>query len=264
MSKTIVITGSTRGIGLGLADAFLALGCSVVVSGRLQESVDKPCVDLSAKYEASRVYGLACNVTDERQVQRLWEAAKAHFSKIDIWINNAGIAHPQADFWTLPPEEIRAVVSTNILGTMYGSRVALRGMLEQGYGGLYNMEGFGADKRQTMKGMVLYGTTKASIHYLTSSLMKETEGTAVIVGAIRPGMVATDMLSSQYSSRPEDWERSKRILNILADPVSTVAPWVVEKILTNQKNGVVFTRSGSAKIMGRFLLAPFRKRDLFV
>ena len=262
--RTIVITGSTRGIGFGLAEAFLARDCSVVVSGRNPESIDKACVDLAAKHEASRVYGLVCDVTDERQVQDLWNATKARLGKIDIWINNAGIAHPQAEFWTLPTEEIRAVVSTNILGGMYGSRIALRGMLEQGYGGLYNMEGFGADGRQTMKGMALYGASKASIHYLTSSLMKETAGTTVIVGAIRPGMVVTDMLSSQYKGRPEDWERAKRIFNIIADPVTTVAPWVAEKVLSNRKNGVVFTRMGPAKIMGRFLIAPFRKRDLFV
>jgi len=141
--KVIVITGSTRGIGYGLADSFLALDCAVTVSGRTQEAVDKAVAELSARHGEDRVFGHPCDVTDFEQVQALWNAAKTQFDKIDIWINNAGLGNPQMDFWELPAEEIQAVVSTNLIGAMYGTKVALRGMLEQGFGGLYNMEGPG-------------------------------------------------------------------------------------------------------------------------
>ena len=89
--KTVVITGSTRGIGYGLADSFLALNCAVTISSRTPENVEKAVAELAAKHEAERVFGRPCDVTDFEPVQALWDAAQAHFGKIDIWINNQGV-----------------------------------------------------------------------------------------------------------------------------------------------------------------------------
>jgi hypothetical protein len=77
-------------------------------------------------------------------------------------------------------------------------------------------------------------------------------------------MVVTDLLTKQYETRPpEDWERATRIFNILADHVEAVAPWLVDKVLKNEKTGVRFKYLTTPKLVGRFLAAPFRKRDLF-
>jgi len=260
--KTIVITGSTRGIGYGLADSFLALGCAVTVSGRTSEAVERAVARLSTKHKADRVFGHPCDVTDFEQVQALWDTAKAHFDKIDIWINNAGIGNSQMNFWELPAERIQAVVSTNLIGAMYGSKVALCGMLDQGFGGLYNMEGLGSGGRK-VEGLALYGSTKSGLRYLDECLVRETQGTPVLVGALRPGMVVTDILTKQFEGRPEEWERAKRIFNILADRVETVTPWLAHKVLANDKSGVCISWQGTWKVVGRFLAAPFRKRDLF-
>ncbi len=116
--KIVVITGSTRGIGYGLADAFLGLGCAVAVSGRTQAAVDVVVTRLGAKHEARRVWGQACDVAIYAQVEALWSAAKEHFGQIDIWINNAGQAHPVSDFDKLSPEQMRTLVETNVLGAM--------------------------------------------------------------------------------------------------------------------------------------------------
>jgi NAD(P)-dependent dehydrogenase (short-subunit alcohol dehydrogenase family) len=260
--KAIVITGSTRGIGYGLADSFLALGCAVTISGRTLASVEKAVAELAAQHEPDRVFGQPCDVTDFEQVQALWDAAKARFGKVDIWINNAGIGHSQTDCWDHPPEQIKAVVETNLVGAMYGAKVALRGMLDQGFGSFYNMEGLGSEGR-IVKGLALYGCTKAGLQYLTQSWVQETRGTPVVVGALRPGMVMTDLVTKPYEERPEDWERAKGIFNILADRVETVTPWLAKKVLANDKTGVRITWLTRGKVIGRFLTAPFRKRDLF-
>ncbi|MBN1580333.1 MAG: SDR family oxidoreductase [Anaerolineae bacterium] len=260
--KIVVVTGSTRGIGHGLVDAFLARDCAVVVSGRTEQAVQKAVAILTGTHEADRVFDCPCDGTDFAQVQALWDAAKGHFGRVDIWINNTGIRGPQMDFWKLEPEQIRSVVATNMLGAMYGSKVALHGMLAQGFGALYNMEGMGSDGRKT-KGMVLYGTTKSGLCYLNESLAQETRGTKVLAGALSPGMVITDFMTRPYEDRPEDRERVKRIFNILADRVDTVTPWLAEKVLANDKNGVCIAWLGTFKVLSRFLAAPFRKRDLF-
>jgi NAD(P)-dependent dehydrogenase (short-subunit alcohol dehydrogenase family) len=260
--KTIVITGSTRGIGFGLADSFLALDCAVTISGRTPTAVKDTVANLRAKHDAEHVFGHPCDVTDFEQVQALWDAAKDHWGQVDIWINNAGIAHPQMVFWEHPLEQIQAVVGTNVVGAMFGAEVAIRGMLEQGFGALYNMEGLGSDGRR-VEGLTLYGTTKNGLHYLTDALAQEVEGTQVKVGALSPGMVVTDMLTNQYEGRPEDWERAKRIFSILADRVETVTPWLAQKVLTNEKNGTRIKWLTRRRTIGRFLAAPFHKRDLF-
>ena len=260
--KSVVITGSTRGIGYGLADSFLTLGCTVTVSGRSSASVQKVVTQLSSAHQADSVLGHPCDVTRFGQVQGLWDKAQSHFGKVDIWVNNAGIGHPQIEFWTESSQEIRALVETNIVGTMYGARVALRGMLEQGFGSIYNMEGLGSDGRK-VSGLTLYGSTKSCIRYLTDALTEEVRGTGVIVGALSPGMVVTDLLIGRYEEGSQDWEGAKRIFNILADRVETVTPWLAQKALTNKKNGALIKWMTRGKVMGRFLAAPFRKRDLF-
>lgn len=261
-TRSIVITGSTRGIGYSLAAEFLEQGCAVIISGRTHESVDEAIAKLGDRYSSELMYGLPCDVTDYIQVQRLWEDAHNHFGRIDIWINNAGIATPMMKFWELTSEQYDGVVQTNILGTMYGTRVALNGMLAQGSGALYNLEGFGARGR-SMRGMTLYGSTKACVHFINHSLAQETEGTPVITGAIAPGMVITDMITRQFEGRAEELEKSKRILSIIAEKAETVAPVLAGKILENQKNGVTIAYSSSVRMMLKFITAPFKKRDLF-
>ncbi len=260
--RSIVITGSTRGIGYNLAEAFLERGCSVMISGRSQLSVDEAAAKLSVKYKGEQVYGMPCDVTDFNQVVKLWGSAKDHFSTIDIWINNAGMAVPMMKFWELAPEKYDEVVRTNVVGTMYGTWVALNGMLAQGCGALYNMEGFGA-RGNNMKGMALYGSTKAGVHFINKSLAKEVESTPVIAGAITPGMVITDMITRQFEGREEELEKSKRILNIIAERAETVAPVLADKILKNHKNGATIAFSSGGRMMMKFLTAPFTKRDLF-
>lgn len=260
--KTVVITGSTRGIGFGLAKAFLARGCAVVVSGRTAGAVEEAVARLAAEHGEEQVAGLACDVRQFEQVQALWAAAVERFGRVDVWINNAGLGNVQADFWDQPAERVQAVVETNVVGAMYGAQVALAGMLAQGEGSLYNMEGLGSDGRR-VEGLTLYGTTKYGLTYLTDALAEEVKDTPVIVGALRPGMILTDLLTGQYRDRPEAWKRAKGVFNLLADRVETVAPWLAEQVLANKRNGARFKWLNPLRLAGRFLGAPFRKRNLF-
>ena len=260
--KVIVITGSTRGIGLSLADAFLARDCAVVINGRTPASVDRAVEQLAARYDRARILAHPGDVTDVEQVQALWDAARARFGHVDVWINTAGLAHAQADFWQHDPAEIEAVVRTNIIAAMYGARVAIAGMLDQGFGSFYHMEGLGSDGRQ-VEGLALYGSTKCALAYLTDALIDQTRGTGLVVGALRPGMLLTDLLTGQRSRSAEDWQRAKRVFNLLADRVETVTPWLADQVLANTRTGVRIKWLTTWRLIGRVLAAPFRRRDLF-
>jgi NAD(P)-dependent dehydrogenase (short-subunit alcohol dehydrogenase family) len=253
--KIVVITGSTRGIGFGLAKEFLRRGCRVVITSRNAENVGMAAAGLAAEFGSERVFSQVCDVTDCSSVQSLWDASVKHFGAVDIWINNAGISHRQADLSIIPPEELREVVETNLLGTLHGYRAAMRGMRARGSGAIYNLEGLGSDggRRQ---GLHLYGATKYAIAYLTNAQADEAKGSGVIVGAIRPGMVLTDMITSQYTGREAEWRKLERIFRIIASEVDDVAPWVAEKVLANRRNGARI-QYGS---LGRMILRMIRGR----
>jgi short-subunit dehydrogenase len=162
----------------------------------------------------------------------------------------------------LPPEETTAVIDTNILGTIYGCQIAVQGMLKQGSGAVYNMEGMGSDGRMH-SGLTTYGTSKYAVSYFSRALAKELKDKPILIGSLRPGMVVTALLTDQYHDRPDEFERVKRIFNIIAERVEKVTPWLVERMLANTKSGVVLSFSNRWKLIGRFLTAPFNKRDLF-
>ena len=138
----------------------------------------------------------------------------------------------------------------------------MNGMLAQGFGSIYNMEGMGSDGRKH-NGLAFYGTSKYAIHYFTESMALEAKDSNVIIGALRPGMVITDLVLDRYNGRPDEWERAKRIFNIIADRVENVTPWLADKILANQKNGVILAYSSTWKLLWRFVSQPFVKRNLF-
>ena len=260
--KNIVITGSTRGIGFGLAEAFLAKGCHVVINGRSQDGVEKACLQLAEQHDAGQLYGYPALVSDIDQVAQLWQFAKDRLDMVDIWINNAGIGHDTEPFWDIPAGEAGAVIEVNVLGVTYGSQVAMRGMLQQGQGQIYNMEGFGSSGN-IRHGMSLYGTSKAAVRYLTNAMVEESKESDILVGSLSPGMVMTDLVLDRFKDDPAQLEKNKRIFNIIADKVDNVAPWLVQRILANEKQGARFNYMPPAKMAGRFLASPFSKRDLF-
>jgi NAD(P)-dependent dehydrogenase (short-subunit alcohol dehydrogenase family) len=97
--KSVVITGSTSGIGLGLADGFLTRDCTVTISGHSQVNLDKACGILAAKHDKSQILAYLCDVSHYDEVQGLWNAAVERFGRIDIWINNAGAGHRETLIW---------------------------------------------------------------------------------------------------------------------------------------------------------------------
>ncbi len=261
-AKTIVITGSTRGIGYGLAQEFARRGHNVVVSGRAQDDCDQAVQSIGTGNPSATLLGVACDVRSAGQIQNLWTASAAALGSIDIWINNAGLAHETHRLWEQPAERVEAVIMTNLTGLMLACQVAIKGMIAQGGGQIYNLTGFG---RTGMKraGMTLYGTSKRGVDYATKSLALELKGTPVQISQINPGMVITDMTREGYTSTTENQAQIARIYNILGETPEATARVVVDKVLANTKNGALILRDSRLKKLSRWLMAPLRKRDVF-
>ncbi|AGA91907.1 short-chain dehydrogenase of unknown substrate specificity [Thioflavicoccus mobilis 8321] len=260
MKKPVaVITGSTKGIGFGMAEAFLKRDCRVVVSGRDSARLEEATAALSALTSPGQVVGQACDVGDPDQIQALWDTATRQFDTVDIWINNAGLNSIEQDFWEHDPEAIQSLMQTNLLGTMYGCRVAARGMIAQGHGRIYALEGWGSSNERR-RGSTLYGTSKAAIRYFARSLQAELRRTPVQFGTINPGLVATDLLA--LSMRGDREANAKRFVNLFGDRVETAAPELVNRVLADRRHGSRIVWLTPQRVLGRLLAAPFRKRRI--
>ena len=257
--KVIVITGGSRGIGLGLAREFIARGARVAICGRSQASVDSAVERLGVP---DRAVGVRADVTSEADMVTLWDHAIAAFGRVDVWINNAGISSPRRAFHELELKVAREVVETNLVGVMTGTRVAVRAMLAQGHGQLWNSEGFGSTG-QKAPNMAPYGASKRAVTYFTEAIQKDLEGTPIQVNLLSPGIVATDLLLDDYAGQPEQLEKARKIFNILGDRVETVTPWLAERVLATEKGGIRVAWLTPRKAALRFATAAFRKRDIF-
>jgi len=259
--KTIVITGSTRGVGFHLAKSFLERGCNVVICGRGQAGVDNAAKEL---LPPESVLGLVCDVSDEKDVRELYEAAVQKFGSVDIWIHNAGTSTIPVKFAEAPIDEVQATIQTKIMGAAHSARVAIPQMMNQANGGaVYFVEGMGT-RGDIQEGTITLGAANNAVVYLMKGLMKEYKDTNIIFGGIRPGINITEHLIHGWEHlSAERQARTKRIFNILGDLPETTAPALADMILANKKNGITIRWMTTGKIMMRFLTASFKKRNLF-
>ncbi len=264
--KTVVITGSARGLGFELAKNFRKYNFNIVLSDINTENLKKATDLLATLPGEGAVEGLECNVCVLKQVELLYQYAKDTFGQVDIWINNAGVNQAPKHAWELEEKEIDFLIDVDLKGTINGSTVAFRGMNAQGFGAIYNVEGFGSNDAY-QEFLVMYGTAKRAVTYFTTALAKEAQltGSPVLVGKLSPGIMITDFLTSANgkdgSSALSD--KVKKVYNILGDYPDVIAAFLAEKMLKNTKNDVRINWLTNGKAARRFMFSGFNKRDFF-
>lgn len=260
--KNIVITGSTRGIGFEMAKHFLVHGCNVTLSGRglfLKDEVNNQIKE----YKDHFIY-ISCDVSSEANIQNLWDKSYEKWGSIDIWINNAGLNSSHAFSWEISSKDTQSIINTNLLGIIYGCQIATRGMINQGYGAIYSMEGLGSNNMIQAK-TIHYGTTKHALTYYMKGLAKELRNTSIVVGRLSPGMMLTDFITKDSDGKKSDVILDKsfvKIFNILADKPETVAQFFIPRMLNNSKSNCHIVWLTNFKIITRFIFAGLRRNRL--
>lgn len=260
--KNVVITGSTRGIGFNMAMEFLRAGCNVTLSGRGEALPEAGRASLSL-FNGKYTY-VQCNVQSKASLQNLWNVSLEKWKSIDIWINNAGQNTPHMFSWETGESYTENIINTNITGMIYGSQIAAAGMMKQGHGAIYSMEGLGSNNMIQLK-TILYGTTKHALTYFMKGLAKELEGTGLIAGRLSPGMMLTDFITKTPDGEKSEVmsdEKFKKLFNILGDKPETVARFFIPRILSNTKNNAQIAWLTNRKAAWRFITANFRKDRL--
>jgi short-subunit dehydrogenase len=263
--KTVVVTGSTKGIGRGLAEEFVKRGHNAVICSRNLADVERVAEELN-KTGPGKCTGTACDTTDKDMAQALWDHAVKAYGQVDIWINNAGMASSRHRVDELPENLTRTIINSNMLGTTFCSQVAIGGFRAQGTGALYNVLGGSFDGKRLVPKMGVYSSTKAGVHLLTKYLVDENKDQNILIGMISPGMLITEnWFDEQKELSSEEWQQIRPTLNILCDYVETATPWLTEQILDNTESGKRIAWMTGGKIAKRFFDAKVlgRKRDLF-
>ena len=242
----VFITGGSKGIGRGMVVEFLKKGHDVSFTGTSESSVSKGSSGLKGNF-----IGLVCDVRIMKSIETAKDSAIDKFGLIDIWINNAGVGQPPKYFYDLSEDDIREVIDVNVYGMILGTNVALKEMKKQNHGIVYNMEGLGSDGRIIPK-TIVYASSKRFLRYFSNAANKELQGNKeVFVGTVSPGMVFTNLLMKDNT--PE----SMKMINILADSVEDVTPFLVEKMLSGKKN---INWLSTRKVLWKFVKSIFRKK----
>ncbi len=199
----VLITGASRGIGAALARAYAAPGRRLSLAGRDRAALDALARELGER--GAEVHVAAVDVRDFEEV-RAWIAEAAAAAPIDLAVANAGINRPD-DAPGARPENLRALVDTNLMGTAHVVTAVLPGMIERGRGqialvsSLAGIQGFG--------GMASYGATKAAIRGYGQALRGDLRRQGISVGVVCPGFVDTAMAAQVIGTKIGQWDADR-------------------------------------------------------
>ena len=185
----VLITGATSGIGKACAEKFAEAGYDLIITGRRQERLDELQATLQARFHV-HVLPLRFDVQDKEAVAKALNGLSDDWKKINILVNNAGLALGRDSFETADMDDWETMLNTNVHGLLYVSRAVLPYMIEQGNGHIINM-GSIAGKEVYEKGNV-YCASKFAVDAISRSMRVDLLKHHIKVTSINPGAVETE------------------------------------------------------------------------
>ena len=184
--RVALITGGGRGIGRAIARAYAAEGAMLGLAARTDAELQVTAEEIRAEF-GGKVTTVVTDVRYREQVENAVSHTVNNLGPIDVMVNNAGNTGEIGPLWKLDPERWANVITVHVLGTYYGCRAVIPGMLERGRGRIVNMSGVGGPNDTS------YDAAKTAIVNMTENLSVELAGTGITVNAISPGSIHTRM-----------------------------------------------------------------------
>ena len=199
--KTVIVTGSGRGLGRAIALAFANEGSKVVVN--VSKNVDE-MNRLVKEIEqlGGSAFGVVCDVSKRSDAEALAEKAMDSFGKIDVLVNNAGISRPAMCF-RISEEDWDAVIGVNLTGTLNCIRAVVPHMIERKSGKIVNVSSIAG--RDGMVGNINYAASKAGVFGITKTAAKELARYGINVNCVAPGFIETQM--TEWLKEPKFQEK---------------------------------------------------------
>jgi len=218
--RVFVVTGGSRGIGLEIARELVNQGAYVAVCGRKQATLDAA---LSLINGGERVMAVSAHIAKDEDVEKMFDAVLAKFSRVDALINNVGmnlltpsLAETETNLW-------QKIMDTNLNGTFLCSRRAARIMQNQKKGKIVNVSSIAGHRASPAMG--IYGIAKAGVEMMTKVLASELAPFGIQVNAVAPSMVRTEFSKPFWSNEIIHTQIVKAIpLGRIAEPMDVVHP----------------------------------------
>ena len=189
--KSAIITGTSSGIGYALAKEFALGGAKVFAAARSQDKLQALQEDVCS--QGGTLTAVPTDVSDPSDVHRLFAAVSEAECSPDIVVNNAAVGH-NTEAHTMTAEQMKQVVATNLLGTMYVTREALQGMIERNKGHLVFLSSLAG--KMAFPSLSVYSATKFGIEGFTESIREELKGTNILITIARPGVTDTNFFQT--------------------------------------------------------------------
>lgn len=200
-NQTVVVTGSRRGIGLGIALAFAKEGANVVLNGT--RTIEEETLAQFAEFPGE-VMTFVGDISKFEVAEQMIQAVVERFGKIDVLVNNAGITRDGL-LMRMSEEDYDAVVTTNLKGYFNTIRFATPVFVKQKAGSIINITSIVGVSGNA--GQANYAASKAGIIGLTKSVAKEIGSRGITVNAVAPGYIDTDMTQELPEKIRKDWEK---------------------------------------------------------
>jgi NAD(P)-dependent dehydrogenase (short-subunit alcohol dehydrogenase family) len=194
MSKVLLITGASRGIGAETARLAAARGYSICLNYRHDAEAADRLHDAIRK-QGHEAFTFQADVADEAQVMAMFEAIDKQFGRLDALVNNAGVLEPHSDLVEMTPERWRRVLDVNVVGSFLCAREAVKRMstANGGNGGaIVNVSSRAADLGSPHE-YIDYAAAKGAVDSMTLGLAKEVASLGIRVNAVKPGLIYTDI-----------------------------------------------------------------------
>lgn len=191
LSETVLITGASRGIGSATALLFAENGYNVIINYNKSEKNAENILNEIKKYNPSAIKYRA-DVSDKKQVNNMFDECLKKFGKIDVLINNAGIAQTKV-FTDITEQDWDNMINTDLKGTFLCSQAAVKSMIENKKGKIINISSIWGITGGSCE--VHYSAAKAGVIGFTKALAKELGPSGINVNSIAPGVIKTDMMS---------------------------------------------------------------------
>ena len=230
--QVALITGATRGIGLAIARALAAESCNLILTSRDEKSLAK----ISRELASPKIKLLAhpCDVRDPHSVDALFRAARQHFKRLDILINNAGIAHPNLPIEKLPLPLWKDVLETNLTGTVLITQAALA-VMKRGSTIVNNLS---IAATRVFPGSAAYNASKHGALGFTDTLREELRPKGIRVIALLPGATDTAIWDTLWPQAPKRKMMSaETVARVVVDALRVPENATVEKIVVRPSSG---------------------------
>lgn len=186
--RVCLVTGGARGIGRAVAERFIEAGANVAIA---DIQMDGPTNE-NGSGSWGKISPFHCDVSDSGSVQAMVKDVTERFGRIDVLVNNAGVVGRCAPIQEQSDEDWGRVMGVDLSGTFYCCRAVIPHMLQSGYGRIVNISSIAG--KEGNPNMIPYSTAKAGVIGLTKALGKELAKTPIVVNAVTPGLIETDIL----------------------------------------------------------------------